>query len=83
MSGKPFWKQDDLILDDEAIEIAITNNVVVRRWYLRLPIIRHIRALNMMRKINNHYDYYVNLGMIPWNAHSEYKIIRAVWDGKL
>ncbi len=77
------WKDEKYVCTDDELSDMIERSVVKRRWYLRLPVIRHIRAIKLCSQINAHYDRWAQLGAIGWNAASDYKIARAIWDGKL
>ena len=52
-------------------------------WYLRLPIIRHIRFLIVMYRINRHYEMYRMLGMLPVYADEDYEIVQRIRKGEL
>ena len=50
-------------------------------WYLRLPIIRHVRALAATRNIVRHYRMWAGMGAIPFNADIDFAIRDAIWRG--
>jgi len=80
---KPFWKQEHLRATESEV-MAMKNNGVVRTgWVRRLPVIRHFLALKLMSQINKHYDFWVDMGGLPVNADSDYKVARAIWDGRI
>lgn len=81
--NKPFWKQEKLRASEAEILLMKSSRTVKTGWFRRLPIIRHFLALKLMKQINNHYDFWVSIGSLPVNAESDYKVARAIWDGRL
>ena len=51
-------------------------------WYLRLPIIRHVRALIATRNILRYYRTLEAIGVIPFNADIDFAIRDAIWKGE-
>ncbi len=51
-------------------------------WPWRLPIIRHIRAVVVNYRLNQHYDMWAQMGMLPVNADFDYAIRDAIWRGE-
>lgn len=52
------------------------------RWYLRLPIIRHVRAVIATHNIVRHYRMWGAIGAIPANAALDFAIRDAIWRGE-
>lgn len=52
-------------------------------WPLRLPIIRHIRAMIATYRVNRHYDMWKRLGFLPTHAASDYAVVDQIRAGKL
>ena len=51
----------------------------MKRW----PIIRHIRFFYLRYRVNQHYDFYVDLGQLPINAHKDYAVLDQIWRGEI
>lgn len=83
MSRLPFYKQVELVATDKEISNMLDIPVVKSTWYFKLPIIRHLRAMRLLREINRHYDFYTKMGAIPWGIKDDYKVARAIWDGRI
>ncbi len=52
-------------------------------WPFRLPIIRHVRAMIWMYRINKHYDFWLAQGSLPVNSHYDYDIVRRIRAGEI
>lgn len=52
------------------------------KWPLRLPIIRHIRAVLARRRVNRHYDFWYSYGAIPLYRDHDDAVIDAIWRGE-
>lgn len=66
-------------------EIVIREAVAAHpaaAWYLRLPLIRHLRAIRTTIKINRHYAIWTAVGSLPVNADLDYAIRDAIWRGE-
>lgn len=66
-------------------EIAIREAVAAHpaaRWPLRLPVIRHIRALRVTFALRRHYAFWSAMGSLPVNADMDYAIRDAIWSGE-
>ena len=50
--------------------------------YLRLPIIRHVRAIIATRNIVRHYRAWATIGASPCNADIDFAIRDAIWRGE-
>ena len=50
--------------------------------YLRLPLIRHLRAIRTTININRHYALWTAMGSFPVNADLDYAIRDAIWRGE-
>jgi hypothetical protein len=48
----------------------------------RLPIIRHIRFFYLRFRVNQHYDRWRSVGMLPTNAHHDYAVLDQIWRGE-
>lgn len=51
-------------------------------WYLRLPLVRHFRAIRETIGINRHYALWTTMGSLPVNADLDYAIRDAIWRGE-
>lgn len=51
-------------------------------WYLRLPLVRHFRAIRATIGINRHYAFWTAMGSLPVNADADYAIRDAIWRGE-
>jgi hypothetical protein len=51
-------------------------------WPLRLPIIRHVRAIILSVKLANHYSAWEAMGAIAWDANKDYAVRDAIWRGE-
>ena len=52
-------------------------------WPYRLWGVRHIRALILTYRINQHYEAYSQLGMLPVNADKDFAIVDRIRRGEL
>jgi hypothetical protein len=50
----------------------------MKRW----PIIRHIRAMILMWRIERHYERWQKIGAIGVNAERDYQQARRIWRGE-
>jgi hypothetical protein len=50
----------------------------MKRW----PIIRHVRYFIMLRRVNQHYELWRGLGMLPINRHLDEAVLDAIWRGE-
>jgi hypothetical protein len=48
----------------------------------RLPIIRHIRYFYLRYRVNQHYDFWGSVGMLPVHAHRDYAVLDQIWRGE-
>ena len=51
-------------------------------WVFRLPIIRHVRAAIITKRINDHYAMWGQIGFLPVNADYDYAVRDAIWRGE-
>jgi len=49
----------------------------------KLPIIRHIRYLCLLRRVNQHYALWRSMGYLPVNADYDYAVLDRVWRGEM
>ena len=54
----------------------------VAPWLLRLPIIRHVRAMVFCYRCNRHYDFYRSIGMLGGWSEGEIAYWTAIKRGK-
>lgn len=52
-------------------------------WWKRLPLIRHVRWSYHTWKVNEHYEMWARMGMLPLNAGGDYDVLDAIWRGDL
>ena len=58
------------------------SGVPAAPWALRLPIIRHVRAAIITKRINDHYAMWGRIGFLPVNADYDYAVRDAIWRGE-
>lgn len=58
------------------------SGVPAAPWPLRLPIIRHVRAIVATKRINDHYEMWAQIGFLPVNADYDYAVRDAIWRGE-
>jgi hypothetical protein len=49
----------------------------------RLPIIRHLRYFYLRYRVNQHYDMWAEVGMLPVHAHRDYEVLNQIWRGEI
>ena len=49
----------------------------------RLPLIRHLRYFYYRYRINQHYDMWRQVGMLPVYAEHDYAVLDQIWRGEL
>jgi hypothetical protein len=52
-------------------------------WLLRLPGVRHVRAMVLSFRINRHYDFWRSMGMMGGWTETEIAVWRAIKRGDL
>jgi hypothetical protein len=50
----------------------------MKRW----PIIRHLRFFYQRYRVNQHYDAWASVGMLPVHAHRDYAVLDKIWAGE-
>lgn len=50
----------------------------MKRW----PIIRHVRYFYLLYKVNEHYEFWAQMGMMPSNSDNDYAVLDAIWRGE-
>lgn len=50
----------------------------MKRW----PIIRHIRFFYLRYRVNQHYEMWGKVGMLPVHIQKDYAILNKVWAGE-
>lgn len=53
------------------------------RWYWRLPVVRHIRALVVGQRVERHYRAWERLGRLSVYREYDDRIVREIWKGTL
>lgn len=51
-------------------------------WPLRLPIIRHVRAILARRRVYRYYEYWSAFGSTPFYRDHDEAVIDAIWRGE-
>lgn len=46
------------------------------------PIIRHIRFFCLRYRVNQHYDMWQSVGMLPVHADRDYAVLDQIWRGE-
>jgi len=67
---------------DRDIDAPCVNAFPVAAWPLRLPIIRHIRAMVFCYRCNRHYAFYHSIGMLGGWSDAEIEYWTAIKRGK-
>lgn len=70
---------------DEQHDIAVqmfVHSQPTPSWFLRLPIIRHVRALIARHKVERHYDFWYSHGSLPLYKDFDEAVIDAIWRGE-
>lgn len=50
--------------------------------FLRLPMVRHIRAIVATMLVNRHYSRWARMGYFPSNSDLDYAVCDAIWRGE-
>ena len=50
----------------------------MKRW----PIIRHARYFWYRWRVERHYEFWLSLGMLPFNKDKDEIVLRDIWSGK-
>lgn len=70
---------------DREHALAIQQFVDVQptaRWLLRLPVVRHIRAVIAWHRVDRHYATWASRGCLPVNRDLDDAVIEAIWRGE-
>jgi hypothetical protein len=67
---------------DRDIEAPFNKGYPVASWPLRLPIIRHIRAMWFCYRCNRHYAFYQSIGMLGGWSEDEIGYWQAIKRGE-
>ena len=60
----------------------IVSDYPAAPWYLRLPLVRHVRAIIATRNIIRHYRIWAAVGSIHFRADIDFAIRDAIWRGE-
>lgn len=70
-------------MDREIEKREYLDAVKAASWFLRLPVIRHIRAVRAYVAMERHYRiWYSATGALPINKDLDQAVVRAIWKGE-